>query len=282
MELFRSILIEDLEIYKNGLDLEDYSFCNIIGNRLITNAVFLESKEFTLIGAILKGVLNFFAIIENPKDIKKELNDLVNKFIKNREPNIHDIMENYLNFYNKVRDDLNPQFEKYKVNKEYSLYSTKYCLNFLKEELSNQDIPYNRDLIYFGSSSELNRIYRNFGCISHQLILQVLLLFSGRLYDYYRFLILSMEPKNNFWEEKYFLFKEKIRRNIEEFDIDDEYIEKTSDLLFEICKEWRLMFIRLLDITPQVKREKTSIPPNIQEELKGMVSKITDSELKGE
>jgi hypothetical protein len=93
---------------------------------------------------------------------------------------------------------------------------------------------------------------------------------------------LSKDPKDDFWEEKYFKLKEKIKKNIEEFDIDDEYLIKTTDLLFEICKEWRVMFIRLMEIAPQVKREQTSIPPKIQEELKGMVSKITDSEVEGD
>lgn len=282
METFKPVLIEDLEIYKNGLDIEDYKFCNIISNRLITNAVFLESKEYALVGAILKEVLNFFAIVEEPKNIKRELEYFINKIIKTDKLDILFIMEGYLNFYNKMRDELNPNYEKYKENKEYSLFSTKYCLKFLNEELNSQDVPYTRDLIYFGISSELNRIFRNFGCITHQLILKALIVFLGRLYDYYRFLILSDDTKKNFWEEKYLKIKEKIKNNVVTFDIDDEYIEKTTNLLFEICKEWRLMFIRLMDITPQVKRENTSIPPKIKEELKGMVSKVTDSEIKGE
>lgn len=282
METYKPVLIEDLKIYINGLDLEDFNLCNIISNRLITNAVFLESKEYTLVGAILKEVLNFFAVVEDYKNIKSELKKLINKIIKSENGDINFIMESYLNFYNKIRDEINPKHERYKENKEYSLYSTKYSLKFLKEELSSQNVPYFRDLIYFGISSELNRIFRNFGCITHQLILKVLIVFSGRLYDYYRYLILSKEPKNDYWEEKYFHIKEKIKNNIEEFDIDDEYLEKTTNLLFEICKEWRLMFMRLMEIAPQIKREKTSIPPKVQEELKGMVSKITESELKGD
>ncbi|KKK40332.1 hypothetical protein LCGC14_0786500 [marine sediment metagenome] len=282
MESFKSVLIEDVNIYKNGLEREDYSFCNIIGNRLITNAVFLDSKEFNLIGAILKEVLNFFAIIEEPKNLKKELDNLIDTFINTKELSVNSIMEFYLNFYSNIRNEINPEFEKYKDNKEYSLYSTKVCLDFLKAELDKQIIPYSRDLIYFGVSNELNRIYRNFGCNKHQLILKIVLLFSGRLYDYYRFLIMSKEPKYESWEENYLVLKEKIKKNISEFDIDAEYLGKTRDLLFELCKEWRFMYIRLLDITPQVKREKTSIPPKIQEELKGMVSKITDSEMKGD
>ena len=282
MENYEQILIEDLNIYKKGLNLEDYSFCNIISNRLITNAVFLDSKEYTLVGTILKEVLNYFVIVEDSKEIKNNLEDFINYIVKSENLEIRFIMEGYIDFYNRIWDNLNPDYEKYEENKEYSLYSTKTFLKLLKEELNNQIIPYHRDLIYFGISNELNRIFRNFGCFSHQLILKVLLVFSGRLYEYYRFLIFSEEPKIDFWEKKYFKIKEKIKSNIENFDIDEEYIEKTASLIFEICKEWRIMFIRLMDITPQFKRKKTSIPPKIEEELKGMVSKITDSELKGE
>jgi len=282
MESFKSVLIEDLKIYQNGLELEDYSFCNIIGNRLITNAVFLDSREFNLIGAILKEVLSFFAILEDRSNLKKELNKFIENLLEIENLDIIYIMEVYLNLYNKIREDLNPDFEKYKENKEYSLYSTKICLDFLKDELEKQYVPYSRDLIYFGISNELNRIFRNFGCITQQLILKTLLVFTGRLYDYYRFLILSKEPKNSFWEEKYNQLKDKVKKNLNQFGYDNEYLEKTSDLLFDLCKEWRFMFIRLMDITPQVKREKTSIPPKIQEELRGMVSKVTDSEMRGD
>ncbi len=282
MESFKSVLIEDIQIYRNGLEREDYSFCNIISNRLITNAVFLESQEFNLVGAILKEILNYFAVVEDPKNLKKELNILIKNVLNAKEIKVDMIMEIYLNFYNKIREELNPEFELYEDNKEYSLYSTKFCLDFLKKELETQNVPYSRDLIYFGISNELNRIYRNFGCITNQLILKTLMGFTGRLYDYYRFLILSIEPKEEFWEKKYLELKKKIKNNINEFNYDAEYLKKTSELLFELCKEWRFMFIRLMDITPQVSREKTTIPPKIQEELKGMVSKVTESELKGD
>ncbi len=282
METFKSVLIEDLEVYKKSLEIGEYNFCNIIGNRLITNAVLLDSKEYNLVGAILKEALNFIAIVEEPKNIQTVLKDLVNKFINLKELDVSIILQSYLEFFNKIGNDINPKYEKYKENKEYSLYSTKYCLDFFKEELSNQNIPYTRDLIYFGVSNQLNRIYRNFGCVIHQLILKILIIFTARLYEYYRFLILSVEPKNEFWEQKYTGLKEKIRNNIESFKIDDEYLEKTNDLLFEICNEWRQMFMRLMEVSQPVKREKTSFPPKIKEELKDMVSKVTTSEKKGE
>ena len=282
METFKSVLIEDLEVYKKSLDLEEYNFCNIISNRLITNAVLLDSKEYNLIGAILKEALNFIAIVEEPKNIQKELKNLTEKFIKLKEININIILQSYLEFFNSINDDINPQYEKYKENLEYSVFSTKYYLNFLKEELSDQNLPYNRDLIYFGVSNELNRVFRNFGCTIHQLILKILIIFTARVYEYYRFLILSCEPKNSFWEAKYINLKEKIKNNVENFNIDDEYLVKTTELLFEICTEWRQMFIRLIEVSQQVQREKTSIPPKIKEELKEMVSKVTSSEKKGE
>ncbi|MHA1491082.1 MAG: hypothetical protein ACTSRI_15720 [Promethearchaeota archaeon] len=116
-------------------------------------------------------------------------------------------------------------------------FKKKDCTNIIKKIIED-----------FGVSNELNRIYRNFGCTIHQLILKILIIFTARLYEYYRFLILSVEPKNKFWEQKYIKLKEKIINNIESFNIDEEYLEKTTDLLFEICKEWRHMFIRLIEL----------------------------------
>lgn len=282
MESFKSILIEDLQVYKKSLEIEEYSFCNVISNRLITNAVILSSKEFTLIGAILKEILNYVTMIEEQKEIKKKIEKLLDDFLNNDNISIDTILNSYSNAIYDIFIIINPDYEIYNENIEYSLFSTKYFINFFKKELEKQEIAYQIDLIYHGIANELNRIYRNFGYNTHQLLLKILITFSGRLYDYYRYIIYSEKSEKKIWESRYLKIKNQIKQNVSSFDLNDEYINNTSDLLFKICKKWRHMFIRVMDIVSPIKKQKTSIPPNIQNELKDMVSKVTNSKLQGD
>ncbi len=282
LEDFFSVLIDDLEIFKEGLKREDFSFCNILSNRLITDAVFLNSKGFVLLGVILKENLNYFALLEDFKIIKGEYIEFINEFNQSEDLDLERIINRYINFYDKIWVDISPEHEKYEKNLDYSLFSTKYVINFLIDNLERQDVPYIRDSIIYGATNELNRIYRNFGALKYQLMLKTVLYLSGKLYDYYRVLILSTSSKKEIWKEKIISLKLKIKNNIRSFKIEKKYLENSLDLLFEISKQWRHLFIKVGELSLPIQREKTTIPPEIQQELEEIVSKVTESELKSD
>ncbi len=282
LEDFFSVLIDDLEIFKEGLKREDFSFCNILSNRLITDAVFLNSKGFVLLGVILKENLNYFALLEDFKIVKGEYIEFINEFNQSEDLDLERIINRYINFYDKIWVDISPEHEKYEKNLDYSLFSTKYVINFLIDNLERQDVPYIRDSIIYGATNELNRIYRNFGALKYQLMLKTVLYLSGKLYDYYRVLILSTSSKKEIWKEKIISLKLKIKNNIRSFKIEKKYLENSLDLLFEISKQWRHLFIKVGELSLPIQREKTTIPPEIQQELEEIVSKVTESELKSD
>jgi hypothetical protein len=282
LEEFFSVLINDLEIFKEGLKREDFSFCNILSNRLVTDAVFLNSKSFVLLGVILKENLNYFALLEDFKTIKGEYIDFINEFKQSEDLDLERIINQYINFYDEIWVDISPEHEKYEKNLEYSLFSTKYVINFLIDNLERQDVPYIRDSIIYGATNELNRIYRNFGALKYQLMLKTVLYLSGKLYDYYRVLFLSTSSKKEIWKEKIISLKLKIKNNISNFKIEKKYLENSLDLLFEISKQWRHLFIKVGELSLPIQREKTTIPPEIQQELEEIVSKVTESELKSD
>lgn len=287
INIYNNILIEDLKSYLKGLEKNDYGFCNIISNRLITDAVILESKKYTLIGTILKDVTFDYRFFENKKialdDAKENLHNMVEDFLENKnESDINYILSKYFEYYNEFRKVITSEMEVYEENKSFSIYTTKYILNTFKDEIKNQEMPYNLDVLVYGILIEINRIIRTFGFVTQQLLLKTLLSFFGRLSEYFRYILIS-ESKIEKWKKLYFEYKEKLTNNIESFEINDEYIKSTVNLIFEVCREWRFMFIRLLELPKSQFIEKPiSMPEIVKEDLREMVSDLISSKLEGE
>ena len=281
INIYNNILIEDLKSYLKGLEKNDYGFCNIISNRLITDAVILESKKYTLIGTILKDVTFDYRFFENKKialdDAKENLHNMVEDFLENKnESDINYILSKYFEYYNEFRKITTSEMEVYEENKSFSIYTTKYILNTFKDEIKNQEMPHNLDVLVYGILSEIGEKWHN------TLVKKTLLSFFGRLSEYFRYILISVS-KIEKWKKLYFEYKEKLTNNIESFEINDEYIKSTVNLIFEVCREWRFMFIRLLELPKSQFIEKTiSMPEIVKEDLREMVSDLISSKLEGE
>jgi hypothetical protein len=284
MELYKRVLYEDLKVYNNGLKLDNFQFCNIISNRIITNACIIKSKEFILIGAILKEILPDFQVFDEDiiKKAKNDLSKMVENFINEEDLKSKYIINNYSEFFNSYRQFITEPFEDYEENKGFTSETVKYCLDFLIKELEELKIPHQCNILIYGVLNEIRRVIKSFGCSHYHLMLRLLLSFFGKLYDNFRFIMLNNLNSKDFWENKYNKFREILIDNLRSFDIVDEYIVNSSNLLFDICVEWRYMFMRIMELPRLEQKRYTKIPPNVEDQLKEMVSQITKSELKGE
>lgn len=283
---YKKVLKKDLKAYLKGLEANEYGYCNVISNRMITNSMIIESKNFNLLGAILKETtfdFNLFQDDDKFNEAKKKLISIVKSYLEMEDtPEIEQIISNYFEYYDVFRSLISSPFSEYEDNIDFSIYTTKFCLKFLVEESeSEKNLPYNLDVLVFGVLSEINRVIKNFGFTKHQLILRLILSFYGRTHEYYRFL-LSNENVVDKWEELYKDFKNQFLLNLKSFSLEDEYITSSISLLFEICKEWRLFFMRLLEIPRGTKVGRiVPIPKNVREELDEIVTKLIDSKIEG-
>lgn len=287
MELFNKVFIQDLEAYREGLANKDFQFCNIISNRITTDAVFLESKEFALIGAILKDVLPDFQRVEESYEekIRKKFIEVLNDYIKHQEElESSFILDRFSEFFDENKKFFTSSLEDYSENKDYTSKIIKFCLEFIKNELEDNNLPYSEDFLILGAKNEISRASRQFGCTTHQHILQYILSFSQRLQDFFKVLLSSEVTKPEKWKERYEKYRKLLRDNIQEYDLSEEYIKKSLEDLYELIKEWRFMFMRLMNIMIPMphQSQQIKIPSRIENELKEMVSKTISRELKGE
>lgn len=285
MGIFDNVIIEDLETYKKGLNNKNFQFCNVISNRITMNAVFIESKESALIGAIIKDILPEFQRLEEEYEnkVRNEFIKVINIYIDNIEKLDYIlIMDKYSEYYDIYKQYFNTNFEKYTENKDYSSRVIKFCLEFLKKELDDDILPFSEQLLTSGVLNEISRVTRNFGCTTHQHMLKLILSFFSRLRDYYKVLVLSDEKETDNWKNRYEKCKEKLNDNIQDYELSDTYIERCLEDLYDFIKEWRFMFMRLMNLIPPMQLQQIKIPSRIESELKEMVSETISKKLEGE
>ncbi len=283
---YKTVLIEDLKAFKNGLEAEDYAFCNIISNRLITNAVILKSDKHVLLGAILKELIYEYRRFKDDNNIKKatvKFTKLIESYISGEKTvELSVILDDYLEFYKDFLNIMERPMESYEYNINFTNLTVKFCLEFFKNELEENAIPINIDVITFGIINEIRRVMKSFGFDKKILMLRLVLTFFGRMYEFFRFLIVS-ETENTKWRDLYQSYRSKIIQNLKSYESGEEYLNESLVFLFELCQEWRYMFMRLLELPKATPIEKeVSIPENIKEELNKMVSNLIRKKLEEE
>ncbi|TFG24168.1 MAG: hypothetical protein EU529_05110 [Promethearchaeota archaeon] len=283
---FKYVLKEDLKSYLNGLNDLDFGFCNILSNRIMTNSLILNSKINALLGAVLKEITYEFRFYKEDVNLKRglrKLKKILNNYISDKyDLDAKMIMEDYQDYYNEFRDLIKVEREIYKDNPEFSQFSINFCLEFYIKELNFNDTPVNLDVLVFGVLNELNRVIKSHGSTSKQLMLKIILNSFGRMHEYFRIYLQYEEEKIKRWKESYDKFKKNLLDNLERFNDDKDYIENSIDFLFEICKEWRYMFIRMLEIpkiSTSVVEKQTTVPKKVKEDLDEIVSELIDSKL---
>ncbi len=286
LDKHKYVLKEDLKAYLNGLDDIEFGFCNILSNRMITNAVILKSKIYALLGAMLKEITYEFRFYKEDGDLRKgirKLKKILSEYNSDKyELTAKKMMEDYQNYFNEFRDLIKIEREVYKENLEYSQYTVKFCLDFYIKELKYNDTPINLDVLIFGVLNEINRVIKSHGSTSEQLMLKIILNSFGRMYEYFRFYLQYDESKIQRWKESYEKFKKNLLNNLEKFNADKKYIENSIDFLFDICEEWRYMFIRMLEIpktSTSVVEKQVTVPKKVKEDLDEIVSDLIGSKL---
>ncbi|NHI91374.1 MAG: hypothetical protein EAX96_02650 [Candidatus Lokiarchaeota archaeon] len=284
---FLKVLKEDLEGYYEGLSNQKYDFCNVMCNRMNTNAVILESKEFIFLSVILKDLTSIIDRIIDPDEQIKITNELINHlkdYLKDENiPDLGSILK-LSDFFRKLISKLLYEEEKYTGNLNFTDLTIKYYLEFLVDEITNNNIIISVSAILPGVTDELQRVFKTHGLRNKHFILKYILEYSTRVFDYqrYSYYYSSKNEKNIALKDIKKLF-ELIKKNITTFFDSEEnkYINDSLDDLFYLCKEWRFNYTRFLEISPVMKKKKKELelPEDMKEKMREIVSKGMEKEL---
>jgi hypothetical protein len=289
MKTFENVLYEDLRVYRKSLAENKLDLGNILANRLNSDAISLNSKEYSLISMILKECVLILLRITDPEKQQKETKLLLTLIEKIKTPlSVNNYMKMYSDFYKRMNKYLITPEEKYTEDIEFTEYTINYYLDFLITELKGEDLNVTTTRIFVGVFSEITRVVKTHGFSQKHLLLQLILSCFNRLYDYFRFV------KLNTSEKQYIRFEKLLKTNLNllinniklyKQSTQQQYLQSSLNDIFDISKEWRLMYVRFMDIRipiPSVKQRNIELPEETREILKDMALKGVQSEIRGE
>ncbi|WP_457557938.1 hypothetical protein [Candidatus Harpocratesius sp.] len=260
-------------------------YCNIIANRIISNSVIVNSEKFALLGCFLKQLAFDFNRIINPEnktEFSKQIDTYLNQIENNHDINF--ILSNYFELTRNVNEFFITKEESthYKNNLNFTQYSIKYLINFLISELDENNFIHSINNIFIGFLNELERFIKLHDFSLKELLLKFILIYTAKIYEYYRILIIN-DTQNKGWHEKWEIYQIQIKKNLEDYIKKDEqdYIKHSIKLLFELCKEWRFMFIRLIEPVQKLNKieREVELPLEIKEKIQHLAKKAIDEDL---
>jgi len=273
------IIEQDVKAAYSAFRNDDFRLMNIYANRIMTNAIFDEKPQLTLIGFFLKGISRIYDRMKAYKDLTafataKSIGDTYIKSI-NVESEIKEFWEEYDNFYNRIRKYEQDEYEKesYKDNAEFTHLTFRWLMEKLNKD---KDVLFNRNNQFVrGIVTEMDRIFRVHGGDRVDLyvfsLLKALELYGGYI-EY-----LSKDERNEFITKSMFPYIDDITKTSLKDQVDS---EEVTILLRRIILDWRVCYIRFMERPRLVPIEEKAVP--ITEETKKRISKSVEKALEEE
>ncbi len=205
-------LLQDIAAAKGAFGKDDFRMAHILGNRIMSNAVFLEEgkrEPFLLAGFFAKDVATELMRIAAsgkvpPISTAKTaalpfLTEVVEP-LSNATFNVESFWQTYEKYSDRIRKYGNLEIEDkvYTENKQFMNEATNWLLNYLAKE--RQLLYDSRNAILEGTLNEMIRVYRSHGANIRELVVVALLTYLQRTYAYIRFV--SAKPDGSINEEK--------------------------------------------------------------------------------
>ncbi|MCF2141326.1 MAG: hypothetical protein K9W44_14805 [Candidatus Lokiarchaeota archaeon] len=262
-----------------------FDYCNVISNRIISNSVITKSEEFVLVGCFLKQLVFDLSRINNNEDkdeFSKKIENYLKKIEKTNDINI--ILTRYYDLIKNINVYFTTEEEKsfYQNNLKFTHYSIEFLVKFLISELNEDKFIHSINNIFIGFLNEIERFLKLHDFTLKELLLKFIMIYSSKLYEYYRIFIIN-DTQNKGWYKKWEIYQVLIKKNLDDYlnKEEQEYIKQSIKLLFELCKEWRFMFIRLLEPIQKLNKieKEVELPHEIKEKIQDLAKKAIDEDL---
>ena len=250
---------EDMTAAKLAFEKEEFYMMNIIGNRIMSNAIFLgsEAQPIMLAGFFVKDIamemLNIAARGRTaPTGAAKAV---VSPFLSQIEKHASGPQFDSLSFW-KSYGEYNKRIRKfgiteiedksYSENTAFAKLASKWLLDYLRKERLLLVDP--RNQLLEGVLNELSRIYRAHGADLNELLLIAILDYLQKFYSYVRFA--SSKPDGDLDPSK---IESEVNPRIDEIlglfsGPKEPNVEDAQAVLAGLILSWREYFIRYMEL----------------------------------
>jgi hypothetical protein len=281
-----SVVLQDFKLMKKYFSESDLKSSNVLTNRLLLNSVILNDKNVTFTACVFKILISRILKTYDPKIKLRFQEKYLNMLEKIKEPfkDINIILKDALDLYQifiyEIKEEENKIYEK---DLDFVNKSINFFISSVIDDLKNERFVHSIYLIFVGLLSEIDLATRTHGILLKHFILIIVTDFIHKVYEYYRILIIQSKAEGltDCWNQKWNNLQKKIISNYESYLTlaADKYIENSIDFLFEIVKEWRLLFLRILDPFPKLPTQKNI---KINEDVKEKIDKLAKLNLEKE
>jgi len=249
-----AIIKQDLTAYIEALKDDKPNLANIYANRVVSNYVFADSSENSILGFILKEQANILSSLQRSRPsslynearegILDQLEQLMDHYSKTIHPN--DLWQYYtqcVRILHKYQLD-EPEVNAYnEMDPEFTRFVIDKLISYLSENCALVETSH----IFDGTLAEIVRLINTHGFNDRDLMIYLYMTTILRVLDYKKFELDRYDLKGNVnsWIE------EKIK-NIEMINTSDvEVIEMFNRILPDIASlgsEWRYYYIKYREI----------------------------------
>uniref|UniRef100_A0A7C4TV32 Uncharacterized protein n=1 Tax=Caldisericum exile TaxID=693075 RepID=A0A7C4TV32_9BACT len=283
---FLSMMIsQDIKAATRAFEIEDFEFMNILGNRIMSNALFGDDSKLALPGFFLKHVAIVYMWLKaylpsskfsEAKKVGKEYLVTLSDFSNEREDKL---WENFHKFNNGIRKytitDI--EAEAYTENPKITHDIFKWLIKYLNDKKDVLLCPNN--LFIKGILNEMERVSKVHGCELTDTYAISLLTALDRYFDYFQIAYGTLTGEVDKDKVRSMVFP-YIGKITELFSSENVKPEDINSILWELIKGWREFFIQYMELPRRASEKLIELPEEYRKKLAEHIAKALEKEVK--
>ena len=266
--------------------MDDFEMMNILGNRIMSNALFSDDARLALAGFFVKQVAlayleikaHFPARLSSAKPVGRDYLDALRNF--SATVGHADLWQNYHKFTDLIRHNLVSDEERqaYSDNPDFTAYAFGWLVDYLSKE--REMLLDSRSALLKGILNEMGRIYNVFGGRPKETYVSCLIITLDRYFDYFRirYGTSSGEVGDDALKRLVFPYIDKIVQ-VAAFEKEPN-TGLVGEIMLSLTKSWRSFFIQYMELSPRVSRRPIELPEESKRRLSEALGKALEREAK--
>lgn len=277
---------QDLAAAKAAFDGGDFQQMNLYSNRLMANVLFGDQKLYAISGFFMKNLAVEFLGVGLDSTLGRELHPMAKDFIVNisesfkPDVNVGSVWKGYFEYNEKKRKLYMTPYERraYVDNRDF----TRLALSYLAQELlTGEALFHERGLVPKAFLTEADRLIRNHGAETKDLVLLSLITALDGLNDFIRVECSSATGGTNpdCLKSRLSPFLGRIGKWIEQSE--DFPYPDASNILSDVILESRKYFLRYMELGRVAKTEerRVELPAEAKKRISDTVAQALQKDL---
>lgn len=281
------VIFHDISAARKAFEENDFELMNILGNRIMSDALFGDERKLALPGFFLKYMALVYlsakprlstSLFSETKHIGREYIDSLSEFSENSKE--AELWESFHKFNNDIRSYAVTDIEReaYEEDPEIAHAALKWLVEYLN---AKKEVLINRNNVLFkGILNEAERIFKVYGFRLTDTYFLSLLIALDRYFDYFR--IQYRKPTGEVDEQKVkeiiFPYIEKLAQLMSsEREIKPETV---GSILWDLIKGWREFFIQYMEFPRGTVEQRIELPEESKKKLSEAIGKALEKEVK--